>query len=75
MHDSYRTSLPLHGVGVEEDRSSLENNGPARGSYDILTIDGKIDLQMELLFGFQIEFLQNVCALYGIADLNCSTLN
>ncbi|KAE8076461.1 hypothetical protein FH972_015108 [Carpinus fangiana] len=39
MHDSYRTSLPLHGVGVEEDRTSLENNGSARGSYDILTID------------------------------------
>ena len=52
MHDSYRTSLPLHGVGVEEDRSSLENNESARGSYDILTIDGKIDLQMELLFRF-----------------------
>jgi hypothetical protein len=71
MHNSYRTSLPLHSVGVEDDRSSLENNRPARGSYDILTIEGKIDLQMELLFGFQIEFLQTICALYGISDLNC----
>ncbi|WCJ17625.1 hypothetical protein M5689_000030 [Euphorbia peplus] len=39
MHDSYRTPLPLHGVGVEEDRSSLENNGSPRGAYDILTIE------------------------------------
>ncbi|CAK9141773.1 unnamed protein product, partial [Ilex paraguariensis] len=39
MHESYRNSLPLHGVGVEEDRSSLENNGPSRGSYNIFTVD------------------------------------
>ncbi|XP_048319286.1 uncharacterized protein At2g02148 isoform X1 [Ziziphus jujuba] len=39
MHESYRNSLPLHSVGVDEERSSLENNGSSRGSYDILTID------------------------------------
>ena len=42
MHESYRNSLPLHSVGVDEERSSLENNGSSRGSYDILTIDGKV---------------------------------
>lgn len=40
MHESYRNSLPLHGVGVEEDRTSLENNGSSRGAYDMLTIEG-----------------------------------
>lgn len=40
MHESYRNSLPLHSVGVEEDRSTLENNGPSTVAYDILTIDG-----------------------------------
>lgn len=39
MHESYRNSLPLHGVGVDEDRSSLHNNGPSRSPYDILTIE------------------------------------
>ncbi|XP_010654778.1 uncharacterized protein At2g02148 isoform X4 [Vitis vinifera] len=39
MHESYRDSLPLHTVGVEEDRSGLENNGSSRGPYDILTIN------------------------------------
>ncbi|XP_021673630.2 uncharacterized protein At2g02148 isoform X7 [Hevea brasiliensis] len=39
MHESYRNSLPLHGVGVEEDRPSLENNGSSRVAYDILTIE------------------------------------
>ncbi|KAG8645487.1 uncharacterized protein At2g02148 isoform X1 [Manihot esculenta] len=39
MHESYRNSLPLHGVGVEEDRTSLENNGSSRGAYDMLTIE------------------------------------
>ncbi|XP_058098064.1 uncharacterized protein At2g02148 isoform X2 [Magnolia sinica] len=39
IHESYRNSLPLHGVGVEEDRSGLENGGSSRSPYDILTID------------------------------------
>ncbi|KAJ7942712.1 Zinc finger C2HC domain-containing protein [Quillaja saponaria] len=39
MHDTYRDALPLHSVGVEEDRASLETNGSSRGSYDILTIE------------------------------------
>ncbi|KAA8532330.1 hypothetical protein F0562_032415 [Nyssa sinensis] len=39
IHESYRNSLPLHSVGVEEDHSSLENNGSSRGPYDILTIE------------------------------------
>lgn len=48
MHESYRDSLPLHSVGVEEDRSSLENDGHSGGPYDILTINGK--LQFSLYF-------------------------
>ncbi|KAL5983162.1 hypothetical protein ACLOJK_017244 [Asimina triloba] len=39
IHESYRNALPLHGVGVEEDRSSLENGGSSRPPYDILTIE------------------------------------
>ncbi|CAL5430270.1 unnamed protein product [Camellia sinensis] len=39
IHEPYRNSLPLQSVGVEEDRSSLENNGSSRGPYDILTTD------------------------------------
>nr|DAD36052.1 TPA_asm: hypothetical protein HUJ06_006692 [Nelumbo nucifera] len=39
IHESYSNSLPLHGVGVEEDRSGLENSGSSRSTYDILTID------------------------------------
>ncbi|KAF8040012.1 hypothetical protein BT93_B2282 [Corymbia citriodora subsp. variegata] len=39
IHDSYRASLPIHGVGPEEDRSGLEEVGPSRSSYDVLTID------------------------------------
>ena len=42
MHESYRNPLQLHSVGVDEERSSLENNGPSRGPYDILTVDGNI---------------------------------
>ncbi|KAL2233220.1 UNVERIFIED_CONTAM: hypothetical protein Sindi_1502000, partial [Sesamum indicum] len=39
MHESYQSSLPLHSMGVEDDRSSLENNGSSSGPYSILTID------------------------------------
>ncbi|CAA3023529.1 Hypothetical predicted protein [Olea europaea subsp. europaea] len=40
MHESYRSSLPLHSILVEEDRNSLENNGSSsRCTYNILTID------------------------------------
>ncbi|XP_051145049.1 uncharacterized protein At2g02148 isoform X2 [Andrographis paniculata] len=39
MHESYESSLPLHSMGVEDDRSSLENNGSSSGPYPILTID------------------------------------
>ncbi|XP_057962825.1 uncharacterized protein At2g02148 isoform X3 [Malania oleifera] len=39
MHESYRNSLPLDSVGVEEDRSSLENSESSRGPYDMLTFD------------------------------------
>ena len=42
MHEYFRDSLPLHTTGVEEDRSSLENNGSSRGPYDILTINCKL---------------------------------
>ncbi|KAL6577470.1 hypothetical protein OROMI_009798 [Orobanche minor] len=39
VHESYQSSLPLHGMGVEDDRSSLENNGSSTGPYSILRID------------------------------------
>ncbi|XP_017970997.1 PREDICTED: uncharacterized protein At2g02148 isoform X1 [Theobroma cacao] len=40
MHESYRNSLPIHGVGAEEeDRSSLDNSESSRGAFNILTIE------------------------------------
>lgn len=42
IHDSYRASLPIHGVGAEDDRSGLEEVGPSRSSYDVLTIEGDL---------------------------------
>ncbi|PKA58722.1 Uncharacterized protein AXF42_Ash000815 [Apostasia shenzhenica] len=40
IHDSYRNSLPLHGVGVDEERSDLENSGRLPSpSYSTLTIE------------------------------------
>lgn len=41
MHDAYRTSLPLHGVGVEEVRTGLENDGSSSSPYGVLTIEGE----------------------------------
>lgn len=49
MHESYRNSLPLHGVGVDDDRSSLDNNGTSRSPYDILTIEG---ITIDFIFFF-----------------------
>ncbi|KAG6482570.1 hypothetical protein ZIOFF_059202 [Zingiber officinale] len=38
VHDSYRSSIPLHGVGVDDDRSALENSGRSPSpSYNLLT--------------------------------------
>ncbi|KAJ8498030.1 hypothetical protein OPV22_008582 [Ensete ventricosum] len=38
VHDSYRNSIPLHGVGVDDDRSALEHSGRSPSpSYNILT--------------------------------------
>ncbi|CAL1392507.1 unnamed protein product [Linum trigynum] len=39
IHESYRSSLPLHGVGVEEDRSSVENSGSSRVPYNLINIE------------------------------------
>lgn len=39
IHESYRNSLPLPCVGVDEDRSSLENNGPSLDPYGVCTIE------------------------------------
>lgn len=44
MHESYRNSLPLHSVEVDEDHSPLESSGPSRGSYDFLTIEGTFSI-------------------------------
>lgn len=45
IHESYTNSLPIHGVrvGVEEDRSRLENHGgssSSRAPYDLLSLQG-----------------------------------
>ncbi|THU63661.1 hypothetical protein C4D60_Mb01t18170 [Musa balbisiana] len=41
VHDSYRNSIPLHGVGVDDDRSALEHSGRSPSpSYNILTHEG-----------------------------------
>lgn len=39
LHESFRNSLPLHSIVVEEDRTSIENSGSS-GSYNIVTVDG-----------------------------------
>ncbi|KAL8157726.1 uncharacterized protein At2g02148 isoform X2 [Apium graveolens] len=39
IHESYSNSLPLPCVGVDEDRSSLENNGPSLDPYGVCTIE------------------------------------
>ncbi|KAK3018218.1 hypothetical protein RJ639_002752 [Escallonia herrerae] len=39
LHESYRSSLPLHGVDVEEDHSNLENNCSSGGPYSFLSIE------------------------------------
>ena len=44
MHESYRSPLPLHTVGVEEDRSSLDNSGSSRLSYNSLTVEGNVHI-------------------------------
>lgn len=62
MHESYRNSLPLHGVGVDDDRSSLDNNGSSRSPYDILTIEG-ITIDFIFFFFFKLEFLCALCPL------------
>lgn len=49
MHESYQSSLPLHNMGVEDDRSSLENNGSSSVPYSILTIEGDVHLFYNLV--------------------------
>ncbi|XP_009770764.1 uncharacterized protein At2g02148 [Nicotiana sylvestris] len=39
LHESFRNSLPLHSIVVEEDRTSIENSGSSGGSYNIVTVD------------------------------------
>ncbi|XP_047974830.1 uncharacterized protein At2g02148 isoform X1 [Salvia hispanica] len=39
MREPYQSSLPLHSMGVEDERSSLENNGSSCAPYSNLTID------------------------------------
>ncbi|XP_042506012.1 uncharacterized protein At2g02148 isoform X1 [Macadamia integrifolia] len=45
IHESYRSSLSLHVVGVEEDRSGLENSGSSRSTYDILTSEDVVPIE------------------------------
>ncbi|EPS62337.1 hypothetical protein M569_12454, partial [Genlisea aurea] len=39
IHEPYQGSLPLENMGMEDDRSSLENNGSSSCPYSHLTID------------------------------------
>ncbi|XP_017223960.1 uncharacterized protein At2g02148 isoform X2 [Daucus carota subsp. sativus] len=39
LHETYGNSLPLPCVGVDEDRSSIENNGPSIDPYGVCTIE------------------------------------
>lgn len=41
MHEEYTNALPLHGVSVDEERSSLENSEPSQCSYELLAVEGK----------------------------------
>ncbi|KAF9587029.1 hypothetical protein IFM89_039715 [Coptis chinensis] len=45
LHDSYRNLLPLHGVGVEDDRSGLEINCTPSANYDILNVDDILPIE------------------------------
>ncbi|GMH23949.1 hypothetical protein Nepgr_025792 [Nepenthes gracilis] len=45
MNESYGNAIELHGVGVEEDRSSLESNGSLRISSDMLTINDVLPIE------------------------------
>lgn len=40
INESYRSSLHIQDVGVEDDRSSLDDGESSRVGYNILTIDG-----------------------------------
>ncbi|KAK4400155.1 hypothetical protein Sango_1121600 [Sesamum angolense] len=54
MHESYQSSLPLHSMGVEDDRSSLENNGSSSGPYSILTIDvNEVNMRLSSMSGMR----------------------
>ncbi|PHU17342.1 hypothetical protein BC332_13037 [Capsicum chinense] len=39
LQETFRNSLPLHGMVVEDDHTSIENSGSSTGSYNIVTID------------------------------------
>ncbi|XP_072968397.1 uncharacterized protein At2g02148 [Typha angustifolia] len=46
MHESYRNSLALHGVGVDEERSVLENSSrSSTPPYNILTTEDVLPLE------------------------------
>lgn len=42
-------------MGVEEDRSSLENSGSSRLSYDSLTVEGNVHISEKELFWISIS--------------------
>lgn len=45
MHDSHRSSISLHGLGVDEDRASLDNGSSSGCSYNILTNDDVLPIE------------------------------
>lgn len=63
MHDSYRSSLPLQNVGLEEDRPVLEDGEASRNLYVLLTIDGNkydmflLELHLFIILAFERMFI------------------
>ncbi|KAE9455567.1 hypothetical protein C3L33_12560, partial [Rhododendron williamsianum] len=57
IHEPYRNSLPLHSVGVEGDRSTLENNCSSRDPYDVLTTEANNDPDVAPIENARARFL------------------
>ncbi|KAK3021214.1 hypothetical protein RJ639_046633, partial [Escallonia herrerae] len=60
LHESYRSSLPLHGVDVEEDHSNPENNCSSGGPYlsidDVLPVETARSRFLDMIVDHFINF-------------------
>lgn len=66
MNESYRHSLSLHAVGVDEERSALENSSrSSTPPYNILTAEG--------ILSRGIDVIQPNCILFSavLLDMRC----